>query len=312
VSFQSPLLLLTLAVVPLAIAAYWLAQGRRRRYVARFPGVPTLAALVGPESWRRHLPTGLFALALAALATALARPEATVAVPIERASVVLVTDVSGSMRADDVDPSRLDAAKQAATGFLEEVPDELRVGAVAFSTAPYRVEAPSEDHEQVASLIDGLSADGGTATGDALAAALRLLDERQGGRRAPGAIVLLSDGRTTTGREPVAVAREAGRLEIPIYTVSLGTSSGTITGPYGHSTPVLPDPETLERIARASGGESFNAEDAKQLDTVYERLGSRIGTKQEKREITAGFAAGGIVLLIASAATSLRIFGRLP
>jgi Ca-activated chloride channel family protein len=267
---------------------------------------------VGRESWRRHLPTGLFALALAALATALARPEATVAVPVERASVVLVTDVSGSMRADDVDPSRLDAAKQAAAGFLDEVPDELRVGAVAFSTAPHTVEAPSEDHEQVASLIDGLSADGATATGDALVTSLRLLDERQGGRRPPAAMVLLSDGKTTDGRDPVAVAREAGRLKVPIYTVSLGTNSGSITGPYGQSLRVTPDPETMGRIARVSGGQSFNAEDAEQLDTVYEQLGSRIGTKQEKREITAGFAAGGIVLLIASAATSLRVFGRLP
>ena len=311
-SFASPLLLVSLLAVPLALAAYWAAQRRRRRYAVRFPGVPTLAGLVEGRSWRRHLPTALFALALAALATALARPQATVAVAVERASVVLVTDVSGSMKADDVDPSRLAAAKRAADGFLDDVPDELRVGAVAFATAPHTVEAPTDDHDEVAAVIGRLSANGGTATGDALDAALRLFDEPSGERRPPAAIVLLSDGKTTTGRDPVQVAREAGRRGVPIYTVSLGTDSGAVLGPYGQPIPVPPDPETLERIARASGGKAFSAEHSDELDTVYERLGSRIGTKHEKREITAGFAGGGIALLLASAAASLRVFGRLP
>jgi Ca-activated chloride channel family protein len=298
--------------VPLALAAYWLAQRHRRRYVARFPGVPTLAAVAGPESALRHLPTALFALALAVLAIALARPQATVAVAVERASVVLVTDVSGSMRADDVKPNRLEAAKRAARGFLDDVPDDLRVGSVAFASAPHSVEAPTEDHEEVASLIEGLSADGGTATGDALQAALRLFGKREKGRRPPSAIVLLSDGQTTTGRDPVAVAREARRQRVPIYTVSLGTHSGIITTPLGNRIPVTPDPETLAEIARTSGGKAFKAEDDEELDTIYERLGSRIGSKKEKREITAGFAAGGIVLLLAAAAASLRSIGRLP
>jgi Ca-activated chloride channel family protein len=312
VSFESPLLLGTLAVVPLALAGYWLAQRRRRRYVARFPGVPTLAAVAGPPSALRHLPTALFALALAILALALARPQATVAVPVERASVVLVTDVSGSMRASDVQPNRLAAAKRAARSFLDDVPDQLEVGSVAFATAPHSVEAPTDDHEQVAALIEGLSADGGTATGDALQAALGLFEGRRKDRRPPAAIVLLSDGQTTTGRDPVEVAREAKRKRVPIYTVSLGTQSGSITTPLGNRIPVTPDPETMREIAKVSGGQAFEADDDDELDTVYERLGTRIGSKHEKREITAGFAAGGIVLLIAAAATSLRAFGRLP
>ena len=311
-SFQSPLLLGTLAVVPLVLGGLWLAQRRRRRYVARFPGVPTLTAIAGPDSARRYLPTALFALALAVLAIALARPQATVAVPVQRASVVLVTDVSGSMRAEDVRPSRLEAAKRAANSFLDDVPGELRVGSVAFSTSPHTVEAPTDDHDRVASQIEGLSADGATATGDALQSALRLFDERRKGRRPSAAIVLLSDGQTTTGRDPVEVAREARRQRVPIYTISLGTDSGSITTPSGARIPVTPDPETLEAIARTSGGRAFTADDAEDLDTVYEKLGSRIGSKQEKREITAGFAAGGLVLLIAAAATSLRAFGRLP
>jgi Ca-activated chloride channel homolog len=315
VSFASPPLVLALLAVPVALGAYWLAQKRRRRYVVRFPAAPTLAALLDPAPrWRKHAPAALFALALAALAIALARPQATVGVPVERASVVLVTDVSGSMAATDVDPSRLDAAKAAARSFLDRVPQQLRVGLVAFSTSPHTTSAPTETHDEVRAAIEGLNADGATVTGDGLAAALKLINERDDERRRPpAAVVLLSDGKTTDGRDPVGVAREAKRLSVPIYTVSLGTDEGTVPGgPFSERIPVPPDPETMREIASESGGRAFTAEDAVQLDTVYERLGSQIGSKQEKREITAGFAAGGIALLAAALALSLRNFGRLP
>jgi Ca-activated chloride channel homolog len=313
VSFASPLLLLALLAVPVAIAGYLLAQKRRRRYSVRFPAVPTLAGLLDTAPrWRKHAPAALFLAALAVLATALARPQATVAVPVERASVVLVTDVSGSMAANDVRPSRLDAAKKAARSFLDRVPEELRVGLVAFSSAPHTTAAPSTEHGEVAAAIEGLSADGGTAAGEGLERALRLLDT-PGERRPPAAIVLLSDGKTTTGRDPVAVAREARRLRVPVYTVSLGTASGTVPGgPFGEPLAVPPDPRAMRAIASESGGRAFKATDAAALDTVYEQLGSRIGSKNEKREITAAFAGGGIVLLAAALALSLRGFGRLP
>ena len=242
---------------------------------------------------------------------ALARPHATVAVPVERASVVLVTDASRSMLATDVEPSRMDAARGAAEAFLDGVPDELRVGAVAFSTTPRSAVAPSPDRERVRAHLASLHADGGTATGDGLAEALRLLETRDG-QRPPAAIVLLSDGETTTGRDPVEVARQARAAHVPIYTVALGTSEGTITGDSGARLPVPPDPETMDEIAAASGGESFDVDDAEQLDGVYERLGSQIATRPEKREITAGFAGGGMALLLAAAALSLRAAGRLP
>jgi Ca-activated chloride channel homolog len=311
-SFASPLVLLSIAALPALAVAYAWVRRRPGRYSARFPGVPVLAgAVAATPLWRRHVPAAVAALALVALALALARPHATVAVPVERASVVLVTDASRSMLATDVEPSRMDAARGAAEAFLDGVPDELRVGAVGFSTTPRSIVAPSHDREAVRAHLASLDADGGTATGDGLAEALRLL-ESQDKRRPPAAVVLLSDGKTTTGRNPVDVAQRARAAEVPIYTVALGTAGGTIMGSSGALLPVPPDPETMAEIAAASGGESFDVEDADQLDAVYERLGSQLATRPEQREITAGFAAGGMALLLAAAALSLRAGGRLP
>jgi Ca-activated chloride channel family protein len=313
VSFASPLFLLTVAALPALAAAYASLRRRPGRYSARFPGVPVLAgAVAATPAWRRHLPAAVAALALVTLAVALARPHATVAVPVERAGVVLVTDASRSMLATDVEPNRMEAARNAAETFLDGVPDELRVGAVGFSTAPRLIVPPTHDREPVRDHLASLDADGATATGDALAEALRLLGPADERRRPPAAIVLLSDGKTTTGRDPVEVARQAADAGIPINTVALGSAGGTIQDNSGALIPVPPDPETMGEIADVSGGESFDVEDADQLDAVYERLGSQIGTRPEEREITAGFAAGGMVLLLAAAALATRARGRLP
>jgi Ca-activated chloride channel homolog len=312
VSFASPLFLGALVLVPLALRAHLLARRRARRYAVRFPGVATLAPLLPRvPSWRRQAPLALFLAALAAFALAMARPHATVAVPREQASIVLVTDVSRSMLAEDVEPSRLEAARDAAQKFLEEVPDEARVGAVAFSSDPHTVEAPTDEHDKIADLIGALSADGGTATGDALDAALQLVDA-PGRERPPAAIVLLSDGETTTGRDPIGIAREAKRLKIPIHTFALGSSGGVIRTPDGALIPVPPDPETMRRIADLSGGRSFAVEDADDLAGLYRDLGSRVATEKEEREITAAFAAGGALLLVGAAAFGVRATARLP
>jgi Ca-activated chloride channel family protein len=257
------------------------------------------------------VPPALLSLALAGLVLALARPEATVAVPVERASVVLVTDTSGSMEATDVAPSRLSAAKAAAERFLDRVPDELQVGLVGYSDAAHTVQAPTQDRDAVRAALAGLAANGGTATGEALAGALRALGER-GEDAPPAAIVLLSDGATTAGRDPRSVAREAGSADVPVYTVALGTADGTVQTPDGQILPVPPDPEALREIAQLSGGRAFAAEDADALDAVYEGLGSRIGTREERREVSAGFAAAGLLLLAGAVATALRWRGRLP
>jgi Ca-activated chloride channel family protein len=191
------------------------------------------------------------------------------------------------------------------------VPDAVRVGAVAFSSDPHTIEPPTDDRDKLKDLIDSLSADGGTAAGDALAAALNLVDAPDK-KRPPAAIVLLSDGETTTGRDPLPVARRAGRLGVPIHTVSLGTETAVITMPDGSLVPVPPDPEAMRRIAELSGGRAFEVDDAGELSGLYEELGSQVTTKKEKREITAAFAAGGIALLMAAAALGTRATARLP
>ena len=313
-SFQSPVFLLGLLVVPLLAALYVLARRRRSRYAVRFPAAGTLAALVPRPSPLRHVPAALFALSLAGLITALARPQATVAVPVEQASVMLVTDASGSMSAQDVAPSRLDAARGAALELLDSVPAELRIGVVGFSDSADTVVPPTDDRDAVRTTLDGLVADGGTATGDALRAALEALQAEapeDDETPPPSAIILLTDGKRTVGSDPVRVAELARDLKIPINTVALGTADGTITTPSGILS-VPPDPEAMREVARISGGEFSETADADQLTAVYERLGSQIGTEQEEREITAGFAAGGLLLLVAAVALSVRRFGRIP
>ena len=318
-TFRDPVFLLVLLLVPAAAALYLRAQRGRGRAAAAFSSPATMPSLVQARPrWRRHLPMAVYAVALAALALALARPEATVAVPEERASVVLAVDTSGSMQARDVSPSRLQAVREAAGGFVDDAPDSLRVGAVAFNHRIRRIETPEPDHGEIRTLLESLRPRGGTATGEALAASLRLLEaeRRDKAKRPPAAVVLLSDGAATHGREPFPVAREAARLSVPVHTVALGTDGGTIEvrtpGAGTRTEPVPPDRRTLERIAAISGGRGFEVEDAGELGSVYDELGSRVATKEEKREVTAAFAGAAALLLAGGGLLSLRWFGRLP
>ena len=313
-SFASPLALLRLAIVPLAVLAHVAAQRRRRRYPVRYTALSMLAAVASEEPrWRRHLPFALLALALAALTLSLARPERTVAVPVERASVVLVTDVSRSMSATDVSPSRLEAARRAALSFVEQVPNAMRVGLVAFSDAAQTLQSPTTDHKLVSEALKTLQTIGGTATGAGLQTALDSLQlpPDASTSRPPAAILLLSDGKATDGTLAYEVATAARRLRVPIFTVALGTPDGVILD-RGGPVRVPPDPEALRRIASLSGGKAFHAEDADQLGDVYERLGSQLGTEPEQREITVLFAGAALLLLAAAMAASLGLNGRLP
>jgi Ca-activated chloride channel family protein len=311
VSFQAPAFLLALLLVPLAALAYGVAQWRRRAAADAFASPAVRAsALPRTPGWRRHAPVALYGLALAALAIALARPEATIAVPAEQATVVLATDHSGSMQAADVAPNRLAAVKSAAERFLDRVPDRVKVGGVAFDHRAAVLEAPATDRAPLRAAIRALEPSGGTATGEALAASLDLV-RRGGAERPPAAIVLISDGASTHGRDPLPVAREAAELGIPIYTVALGTPDGTVVGSDGVSRPVPPDPETLAAIAEASGGRSYTVGDADRLAAVYERLGSQAATEREPREITAAFAGGALALVAGGALLSLHWFRRL-
>jgi Ca-activated chloride channel family protein len=218
------------------------------------------------------------------------------------------------MEANDVAPDRLTAAQKAARAFLGTLPKPVRVGIVAFSTAPDAVQPPTNDHDPVRQIIDAQYPDGATATGDALLTALNsILSDKVKGKRPPAAIVLLSDGKTTTGSDPIGVAIQAGRAHVPIYTVSLGTNEGVVTGPgFNGFVPVPPDPETLRAIAQESGGKAFTAQDAGRLSSIYKTLGSQLATKKDKREATAGFAIVGFVLLLGAAAASVRFTPTLP
>ena len=307
-SFQAPAFLLALALVPLAAIAYGAAQRRRRAAADAFAGPAVRAsALPRTPGWRRHAPIALYGAALAALAIALARPEATVAVPTEQATVVLAIDRSGSMRATDVAPSRLAAVKSAAARFLDSVPRRVKVGAVTYNGRPDVLEAPATDRAPVRAAIEAIEAKGGTASGDGLAAALDLI-ARGGADRPPAAVVLISDGKSTRGQDPVTVAREGG---VPVYTVALGTPEGTVVDAEGTTHQATPDPETMQAVAEASGGQSFTVEDADRLSAVYDRLGSQVATEREPREITAAFAGGALLLVAGGALLSLHWFRRL-
>jgi Ca-activated chloride channel family protein len=315
-SFAAPLVLLALLALP-ALAVLYVREQRRRRAAAAAFAAPALQPSVAPRrpGWRRHAPLAAVALALALLVVAAAKPQRTVAVPVERAAVMLATDVSGSMTATDVRPSRLAAAKQAARRFVDEVPARVNVGLVAFNNTPRVLQSPTRDRDAVKAAIDGMQPSGGTATGEAIATATKSLRLSQSSRRSPAAILLLSDGKSTSGRDALAAARAAARLKVPVYTVVLGTDNGTITVPRASggtaNRPVPPDRESLAQIARESKGKAYTAQTAAGVKDVYEKLGSQLGRENRKREVTSAVTGGGLVLMLVGVAMSLRWFGRL-
>lgn len=316
-SFTWPIVLVALVLVPLLIWWYRAEQRRRSRAAAAFV-TQTLRPSVAPRGprWRRHAPMAVFLLALAALIAAAARPQRSVAVPVSDGAVMLVNDVSSSMAATDVKPSRLVAAERAAAVFIDQVPSSIRVGLLVFNEKPRLLQTPVKDHSLARDALAQLQARGHTAVGDALNASLRsVLGLRApNGKRVPSAIVLLSDGNSTSGADPVAVARQAAGAHVPVYTVALGTQNGTIKVRHGSrivSVPVPLEAGELAQIAQASKGKAFTAADAGGLRTVYAHLATQLGHKTVKDEITATFAGAGLVLLLIGGALSLRWFGRL-
>jgi Ca-activated chloride channel family protein len=233
----------------------------------------------------------------------------------------MVTDLSGSMNATDVQPTRLDAAVNAAKTMVSKLPKSFRLGLVTFSDFSELRAAPTTDHSQVDFALDQLVADGGTAMGDGLERGLQAATTPvpgpggNGTRRLPAAIVLLSDGANNAGTaNPLDVARQAGRLHVPIYTVALGTPDGAIPQQaFGRiiMRAAPPDPQELSQVSRLSGGKAYTAEDAQKVQAIYSKLGSGLTSKPVKQEVTAAFVAGALAFLLAGGALSLRWFGRL-
>jgi Ca-activated chloride channel family protein len=315
-SFREPLLLAALAVVPIGLVLYWLAQRRRQRYAVRYPALDVLATVAG-RARGRHVPALLCLLAVAALAVALARPERTVAVEQRQGTVMLVHDTSGSMRATDVQPDRLSAARDAARTLANTLPEEFRLGLISFGSTAEQLSEPTTDRAQVLRAIDTLAIKGSTAMGEGLklgVQAIRAPVTGTNGRpqRLPGAIVLLSDGKSTRGTEPIEVLADAKRYKIPIYAIALGTPGGTMTRPDGTTVRVPPDTTTLQQLAKESGGRFFMAPTSRDLEAVYANLGRGLATRDEKQEVTAAFAGGALALLRGGLVTSLLRTGRLP
>jgi len=319
-SFREPLVLVALGLLPLAVLAYVAAQQRRRRYAVRYTNVDILAS-VAKASPLRHLPALLALLAFAALLVALARPERTVAAKREEATVIMVTDTSGSMLAKDVLPDRLTAAREAALTLAKQVPEDFRIGLIKFGSHAEQVVEPTTDRGQLRLALNSLKVAGGTAMGDGLklgleAAQAPIPDGLGGTRKLPTAIVLLSDGASTRGEDPIDIAQQAKKAKIRVYTVALGTPNGTLETKRADGTTrnekVPPDTLTLQDIARDTGGRYFNAPDADQLEAVYAGLATRFATVREKQEMTATFAGAGLVLLLGGLSFSLLRGGRLP
>jgi Ca-activated chloride channel family protein len=343
-TFEQPWLLLSLLLVPLAVGLYVISERRRMRYAVRFTNVDVLAGVVAGRNWRRFVPLALFLLALTALCVAVARPQHTTLVAKDRATVILVVDVSRSMEAKDVKPSRIGAATAAVRKFLDKAPDRLQVGLIAFAGDPAVAAPPTTDHSLVRQALDTLEwypSFGGTAIGDALAEAVRLGEEAVGVGNgnlasvttAPAqpthglvSILFLSDGAQTRGQLlPLEGADRAKAAGIPVYTVALGTPNGTLQfgfaqAPQGfpngfgfsRRVPVPPDPATLRAIADHTGGQFFEAQSAKTLNAAYSSLGSRLGRKPGKTEITYVFLAIAAAMLIGAGVLSAAWSPRLP
>lgn len=307
-------LLLLPAVAALA-GGYLFVALRRRAYAVRFTNLALLRSVAprGP-GWRRHVAAVAFLLSLLALVTAMARPSTFVKVPRERATVMIALDVSLSMMATDVRPSRVAAAKVAAKQFVGDLPVTFNIGLVAFAGTASVVVSPTKDHDQLTSAIDGLQLAESTATGEAVFAALTALAAvpADGATEpAPGRIVLLSDGFRTVGRSNDSAASAAREAKVPVSTIAFGTDDGSVEL-QGQSVPVPVDRDALRQLAEATSGQYYTAGSGSELRKVYQDLGSSIGFRRVPREITTWFLGLGLMLAFAAGAMSLLWTSRLP
>jgi Ca-activated chloride channel homolog len=339
--FIWPSMLWLLLLLPLFAFLYWWLLKRRRKSTVVLANLGVAKAALGKgPGWRRHVPPALLALAFAALLFSIARPTATITLPLSERTIILAMDVSGSMRAEDVKPNRLVASQVAAKAFVENLPREVKVGVVSFAGTAAVVQAPTVSREDVIAAIDRFQLQRGTATGSGIILSLATLFPDHGieiqhvtGQRnfpgkpigeekkkeftpvAPGsynsaAIIMLTDGARTTGPDPLDAAKMAAERGIRVYTVGIGTTTGEIIGFEGWSMRVRLDEETLKNVSVLTHGEYFYAGTADDLKKVYESLSSRMVVERKETEVTALFAALGGLLAALAAGLSLWWFGR--
>jgi Ca-activated chloride channel homolog len=320
VSFERPWALIALVLIPVIIGIYYARARRQERFASRWGNTALLPNSIDrAPGRRRYVPLALLLIALAAMILGVARPHAVVSVPREEATVVLTLDVSRSMKANDVEPTRLEAAKAASMAFVEEVPKKFRIGVVSFASRANAALPPTEDRALVEDALSSMKPGEGTAIGDAIALSAELGRDQltEDGKRPPKAVLLISDGAQDGGSvQPKAAAEKAKELQVPIYTVLVGTENGVVEeelpGGLRARIQVPPDPATLQQVAQISGGEFFTATDDEGLKQVYEDLGSRLGHRDESREVTDVFAGGSAALLLAGGALSMLWFRRVP
>jgi Ca-activated chloride channel homolog len=333
-TFGSPYLLALLVVVPAFAFFVWWVERRRARYAVAYTNLELLASVVERHRrrWRAFVPLALFLIALTLASAAVVRPRKTVQVTNDRATVVLLVDVSGSMRASDVKPTRLLAAAHAMSLFAGRVPKKVKIGLISFSTGPDILVPPTTDRALLQEGIELLEPEGGTAIGDGLGVAVQVVQSAVGDAKKskdgkiPGAIVLLSDGAQTRGDlTPLQGADRAKKAGIRVFTVALGTNHGTLGGGvlgggalggglFGGSGrfTVRPDPVTLAAIARDTDGTTFRAKSADKVEQIYKQLGKSIARRPEQREISSWFAGAAALLLLASLGAARALGGRLP
>lgn len=314
--FANPERLWMLLVVPLVIIGYVFALKRKRRIGIRYPNTTLLGRVTPKQSqWRRHLAVALSLLSLVALSVAWARPQGTEMVPRERATVVMVIDISMSMEATDVKPNRLDAAKQAALAFLDRLPAQFNVAVVSLAGNPAVRLPPTDDRNQARQAIRTLKVQESTAVGESIYASLEAIQLAPKGdsnkKTAPGAIVLLSDGQNTAGRSPVQSAIAARNADVPVYTIAYGTDNGYVDVD-GKRERVPPDRELLTELSTLSKGKAYSAEDLSQLNRVYESIRSEVGWVPVKKEVTSQWAGYGLAFAVLAALAAVSLGARWP
>ena len=330
-NFLWPEFLWLLFALPACVALYlWILQ-RRNKTAVRFTNLGILKEAVGGSlRWRRHVPPALLLVALGAMIAAIARPAAVITLPSSHETVILAIDVSGSMRASDVEPTRLEAAQAAARAFVAEQPRSTRIGIVAFAGSAALVQPPTTNRTDIVAAIDHLQLQHATAVGSGLLVSLKALFPEQdfevvaprlrktdaefkpvpAGSYTAAAIVLLSDGQTTTGPDPVEAARLAAARGVRVFTVGVGTDNGQLLTGEGWSMRVRLDEDALKAIADLTRAEYFYAGNAVDLKKVYQSLRSKLVMEKRETEITALFSALAAATVLLSATLSLLWFNR--